>query len=147
MPRRLGWEVLVDDVAESSASDLQWAAFDALLAEIYEIPHAQAGDGVPINAIEEGLRAHAQWDAADHGLRTDVRGLAARRSAQRSGPARWANRLRGPNAVLCAWPSAASHEAQVAQGEVSSVHEKEWQSGKPWCAGEEPIGVLNDSRA
>jgi hypothetical protein len=77
-----GWEVLVDDVAVSSASDLQWAAFDALLlAEIYDVPHVQVGDGVPINAIEEGLRAHAQWDAADHGLRTDVRGLAARRSA------------------------------------------------------------------
>jgi hypothetical protein len=77
----MGWEVLVDEVVMSSSSDLQWAAFDALLlAEIYDAPRVDVGEGVPVHAIEEGLRAHAQWDAADLELRGEVRPL-ARRSA------------------------------------------------------------------
>ncbi len=77
-----GWEVLVDDVVISGANDLQWAAFDALLlAEIYEAPRVEIGPGVPVHAIEEGLRAHAQWDAAELELGAEVQKPAARRSA------------------------------------------------------------------
>lgn len=73
------WDVVVDDVVVTSASDLQWAAFHALiLAELYEWPYVELGEGVPVDAIEEGLRAHAGWDATSPELGSEVRLRAAR---------------------------------------------------------------------
>ena len=59
------WEVAVDGEVVSSSRDLEWAAFDALLlAEIYEASRVEVGEGVPFDAIEQGLQAHAAWEAA-----------------------------------------------------------------------------------
>jgi hypothetical protein len=58
------WEVAVDGEVVSCSKDLQWAAFDALLlAEIYETSRVEVGEGVPLDAIEQGLQAHAAWDS------------------------------------------------------------------------------------